>query len=246
MKKITTLAAFCLVLSSLVIDGGADALERDYDAQISSRVAARFSQGVTARIDDHGRLIVKGSKTSPVATAAPNLRTGTPTIIRPDLKPVAATILKTLRHEMWGDVNVEILKTKVEHSKFGSNSVSTLKIDGYPVIGPQMRVRSTNDGVVTRVKISLPAAGDRPVVSSESVAVTLADAVRTIRQHAIKHHNGLICPDQAQRVWFMTSGGTLIPAARILLQSADMGSLKEAVVDLRTGELVRFAELARR
>jgi len=39
---------------------------------------------------------------------------------------------------------------------------------------------------------------------------------------------------------------TLVPGGRMLLRSADMGSLREAIVDLRTGEIVRFAELARR
>ena len=245
--KITLTAATILLASS----AGALALEPDgrFDAKVSGRPAAikaiesTFGQGAGIVFDDHLRIRITGLARSG-KFRAPSLADKAPMRQAPDIHRAAADVLSAIRPILWGDRTISPLETRVESSRFGHQAFMTITLDGAPVIGQVIRPGRSRRGCPVGSS-TLPATFDGLTVIRDSEKVTMAAAMKAICDHAAARYDGLICPKQVQRVWFR-DGMTLVPGGRMLLRSADMGSLREAIVDLRTGEIVRFAELARR
>jgi len=246
--KITLTAATILLATS----AGALALEPNgrFDSNVSGRPAAikaiesTFGQGAGIVFDDHLRIRITGLARSG-KFRAPALADKAPMRQAPDIHRAAADVLSAIRPILWGDRTISPLETRVESSRFGHQAFMTITLDGAPVIDQVIRIQADQDGVVQSVSSTLPATFDGLTVIRDSEKVTMAAAMKAICDHAAARYDGLICPKQVQRVWFR-DGMTLVPGGRMLLRSADMGSLLEAIVDLRTGEIVRFAELARR
>lgn len=246
-KLTVTVAAVVLVISA-----GAAALEPTGQIAVTNSgrtvavkaVESMFGAGAVVSIDEHLRIRITGlDKAGKFRAAFPD--NGSPVRQSPDVRRAAVDVFSAIKPILWGDRKLSSLETRIESSKFGHRAFMTLSLDGAPVIDQVIRIQTDTDGVVQSVSSTLPAAFDGLSISRESEKATLAQAGKVICDHAAARYDGLICPKQVQRVWFR-DGMTLAPAGRMLLRSADMGSLREAIVDLRTGELVRFAELARR
>lgn len=225
-KAITILLAGALLLCA------APAVALDSATRgVLKRVSAELKNPVSVQFDAHKRLNVRWQKGSFAAG---------------ELQARSVSLLAGLRGILWSSRDFRVLETRVESSRFGSVAFSTIQLDGFPVIDQYLKVSTASDGSLRTVELSIPADCSGLRVADAKPAITLQAAAATICEHAARHHNGLICADQAQRVWYMAEDGTLAPGARMLLKAAEMSRLFEAVVDLRTGRLVRFADIARR
>lgn len=221
----TTAAGLFLLLSVPVLAGDRD------ERTVLNKVSTELKTTSRVQFDSRARLVIHWQPGSE-KTGSINAR--------------AIRLMDQLRPLVLGGRDFRVLDTDVQTSRFGSVAFSTIKLDGIPVLDHYLKIQTAPDGSMKSAELSIPPDFLGLKVWSGKPAVTLEQAIQTIRGHATQRHNGLICPDQAQLVWFPGEDLTLVPAARMLLKGADLTRLFEAVVDLRTGAIVRFVDIARR
>jgi Zn-dependent metalloprotease len=224
-----------LTLSMLL--SAAPALAADSNtAAIRNRLAGDFGKSVVVKFDESGRPAISGISAFPKTS---------------DAKLLSDKVFNILKRELWKDNNFALLETTTESSRFGSLSFSTIQLDGVPVIDEVLKVMTDPKGNLKTIDLTIPSRLDslrksNPLVSTTRATTTLQQAVYTICGFTAEHFDGYNCGTQAQKVWFMDETGTLAPGGRMLINHVGLTSMKEAVVDLRTGKLVRFVEKARR
>lgn len=219
------------VLGTILLGLQPAAALTDRTSRVLEKVKAELKTPASVTLDSHHRLSINWTRGTAKAG---------------DIAALPGSILAKVRPILWKNRDFRILETKTESSRFGVVANSTLSLDGFPVIDHFMRVATRADGSLKDVVLSIPADAAGFAVADAKPAVSLDAAGRTICAHASEMFDGLICPGQAQRVWFMDENGILAPGARMLLKGAEMSRLFEAIVDLRTGVIVRFADIARR
>lgn len=221
----TTAAGLFLLLSVPVL-----ASDRD-ERMVLNKVTTELKTTSMVQFDSRSRLVIRWQPGAEKAGAI-------------DARSIR--LMGQLRTTVLGGRDFKVLDTDVRTSRFGSVAFSTIQLNGIPVLDHYLKIQTAPDGSMKSAELSIPPDFKGLKVWSGKPAVTMDQAAQTIRRHALERHNGLICPDQAQLVWFPGEDLTLVPAARMLLKGADLTRLFEAVVDLRTGAIVRFVDIARR
>ncbi len=226
MKKLIAIAMACALLL-----GALPVLARPgTGAGVLDRVRTELKQTSNVTFDSHKRLTVRWDRGRVAAG---------------EIVARSSSLLASLRPILWPRRDFRILETKTEMSRFGTVAYSTISLDGFPVIDQYLRLSTASDGSLRSAEISIPAESEGLRVATGRASLTLDQVVVIIRAES-RRFDGLIVPDQAQRVWYMTEDGELAPGGRMLLRAADLSRLFEAVVDLRTGRVVRFVDIARR